>query len=95
MEVTKEMFNALAEGRLFTLGSSGEEPDCRVIQTRPHYNPGNLDYHKTRKNAFQESQALIATPSLSWVGRGGSDGNLTRYILRVGRPNALMYLTLE
>ena len=29
---------------------------------------------------FQESQSLVATPSLAWVGRGGSDGSLTRYI---------------
>ena len=29
---------------------------------------------------FQESQPLVATPSLAWVGRGGLDGSMTRYI---------------
>ena len=65
------MFTTLAEGNLLTLASSEEEADCRVSI---RWKMRNLNLKKS-----QESQSLIATPSLAWVGRG-SGGSLSRYI---------------
>ena len=64
------MYTTLAEGKLLTLGSIEEEADCRV----------RWKMKKKKNPIFQESQPLVATPSLAWVGRGGLGGSLTRYI---------------
>lgn len=72
------MFTTLAEGNLLTLASGEDEADCRVSRFI-FFSRWKMRNLKEKSNS-QESQSLVATPSLAWVGRGEAGGSLTRYI---------------